>query len=68
MITGCPLCQLNVDAYQTMVNKKYKTKYNIPVLFFTQLMGVAFGLSEKDLGLKTSIVPVKKILAKYTKE
>lgn len=68
MITGCPLCQLNVDAYQAMVNKKYKTKYNIPVLFFTQLMGVAFGLSEKDLGLKTSIVPVKKVLAKYIKE
>jgi heterodisulfide reductase subunit B len=65
MITGCPLCQLNVDAYQAMVNHKYKTDYHLPILFFTQLMGVAFGLDEKDLGLKTSIVPVKKALAKY---
>jgi heterodisulfide reductase subunit B len=65
MVTGCPLCQLNVDAYQSMVNRKYKTDYHLPVLFFTQLMGVAFGLDEKELGLKTSIVPVKKVLAKY---
>jgi heterodisulfide reductase subunit B2 len=65
MITGCPLCQLNVDAYQAMVNHKYKTDYHLPILFFTQLMGVAFGLDEKDLGLKTSIVPVKKALAKF---
>ncbi len=65
MITGCPLCQLNVDAYQTMVNKKYKTNYHLPVLFFTQLMGLAFGFGEKDLGLKTSLVPAEKALAKY---
>jgi heterodisulfide reductase subunit B len=65
MVTGCPLCQLNVDAYQTMVNRKYKTNYHLPILFFTQLMGVAFGIDEKKLGLKTSIVPVKKVLAKY---
>jgi heterodisulfide reductase subunit B len=65
MVTGCPLCQLNVDAYQTMVNKKFKTNYHLPVLFFTQLMGIAFGLEEKDLGFKTSIVPAQKVLAKY---
>jgi heterodisulfide reductase subunit B len=65
MVTGCPLCQLNVDAYQALVNRKYKTDYKLPVLFFTQLMGIAYGLDEKELGLKTSIVPVKKVLAKY---
>ncbi len=65
MVTGCPLCQLNVDAYHVLVNKRFKTNYHLPVLFFTQLMGIAFGLNEKELGLKTSIVPVKKVLAKY---
>ena len=65
MVTGCPLCQLNVDAYQMMVNKKYKTDYHLPILFFTQLMGIAFGFEEKALGLKTSIVPAEKVLAKY---
>jgi heterodisulfide reductase subunit B len=65
IMTVCPLCQTNLDAYQSRVNKKFKTDYHLPVLFFTQLMGIAFGLDEKDLGLKTSIVPVKKALAKF---
>jgi heterodisulfide reductase subunit B len=65
LVTVCPLCQTNLDAYQSRVNKKFKTDYKLPVLFFTQLMGIAFGLEEKELGLKSSIVPVEKVLAKY---
>ena len=65
LVTVCPLCQTNLDAYQSRVNKKFKTDYQLPVLFFTQLIGMAFGLSEEDLGLKTGIVPVKKVMAKY---
>jgi heterodisulfide reductase subunit B len=65
LVTVCPLCQTNLDAYQSRVNKKFKTSFNLPVLFFTQLMGVAFGLEEKELGLKTGVVPVGKVLAKY---
>lgn len=65
LITVCPLCQTNLDAYQSRVNKKFKTNFNLPVLFFTQLMGLAFGLSDEDLGLKTCIVPAERVLAKY---
>ncbi len=65
LVTVCPLCQFNLDAYESRVNKKLKTNFNLPVLFFTQLMGVAFGLSEPDLGLKTCIVPTEKVLAKF---
>ncbi len=65
MVTGCPLCQLNVDAFQSRVNKVFKTNYKLPILFFTQLMGLAFGLPEEDMGLKLNIVPAEKVLAKY---
>jgi len=65
LVTVCPLCQTNLDAYQSSVNKKFKTSFNIPILFFTQLMGIAFGLSDDDLLLKTCIVPVERVLAKY---
>ncbi len=65
LVTVCPLCQTNLDAYQSRVNKRFKTNFNLPVLFFTQLMGVAFGLAEKDLGLGTCIVPAEGVLAKY---
>jgi len=65
LITPCPLCQTNLDAYQSRVSRRFRTNFNLPVLFFTQLMGIAFGLSDKDLGLKTCIVPAEKVLAKY---
>ena len=63
--TPCPLCQMNLDAYQSKVNSKFNTNYNLPVLFFTQLMGIAFGLNSEDVGLKTNIVPPQKVLAEY---
>ncbi len=65
IVTVCPLCQMNIDAYQSTVNKKFGTNYHIPVLFFTQLMGIAFGLSEKQLDIKTNIVSAHKVLSKY---
>jgi heterodisulfide reductase subunit B len=61
--TVCPFCQLNLDAYQSMVNKKFKTNFNLPILFFTQLMAIAFGIDSKAVGLKYNIVPADKVLA-----
>jgi heterodisulfide reductase subunit B len=60
---ACPLCQTNLDAYQGMVNNKYKTKYDLPVLFFTQLIGLALGIEPKALGLDTAIVSPERVLA-----
>lgn len=65
IVTVCPLCQTNLDVYQSKVNSKFKTKFNIPVLFFTQLMGVAFGIESKDLSLGKCIVSPQKALAGY---
>ena len=65
IVTVCPLCQTNLDVYQSKVNKKFKTNFNIPVLFFTQLMGIAFGIESKALGLESCIVPTEKVLASY---
>jgi heterodisulfide reductase subunit B len=63
--TVCAFCQLNLDLYQSWVNRKFKTNINIPILFFTQLMGVALGLGYEELGLERGIVPTKKVLAGY---
>jgi heterodisulfide reductase subunit B len=65
IVTPCPLCQMNLDAYQGKVNGKYNTKYDLPVLFVTQLIGVAIGLKKNQLGLKKNIVNPDKVLAKY---
>jgi heterodisulfide reductase subunit B2 len=61
----CPLCQLNLDAYQTAVNKKYGTNFNLPIVYFTQLMGIAFGMDSKGLGISQCIVPAKDVIAQY---
>ncbi|KLU59868.1 succinate dehydrogenase/fumarate reductase iron-sulfur subunit [Peptococcaceae bacterium CEB3] len=65
MVVSCPLCQFNLDAYQDKVNKRFQTNYNIPVIYFTQLLGVAQGLAPKKLGLKRNLVPLRGLLHKY---
>jgi heterodisulfide reductase subunit B len=59
IITTCPMCQVNVEAYQKGVNKKFATAFDIPVLFFTQLLGLALGCSERELGLQRNLVPLR---------
>jgi heterodisulfide reductase subunit B len=61
----CPLCQLNLDAYQSAVNKTYGTNFNLPIVYFTQLMGIAFGMDSKKLGLTHCIVPATSLVAQY---
>jgi heterodisulfide reductase subunit B len=68
IVTLCPMCQFNLDAYQDGVNKKYGTNYNIPILYFTQMIGLALGLSEKELGIGKELVSAKKALAKISAE
>ncbi|MBL7220682.1 MAG: CoB--CoM heterodisulfide reductase iron-sulfur subunit B family protein [Phycisphaerae bacterium] len=62
IITACPLCQMNLEGYQQTVGKAMGTDCSIPVLYFTQLMGVAFGLSPGDLALKDSLTPVEALM------
>jgi heterodisulfide reductase subunit B len=57
IVTTCPLCQVNVEGYQKRINKRFGTSYQIPVMYFTQLLGVALGCSEKELGLHKNLVP-----------
>lgn len=64
MATLCPMCQMNLDAYQAETNRHFGTDYHMPVVFFTQLMGLAFGLEPKELGFGTELVSAKKSLAK----
>ena len=51
VIVACPLCQMNLDLRQPQASKEMGTTFNLPVLYFTQMMGIAFGLDHKDLGL-----------------
>ena len=62
IVTPCPLCQTNLDAYQSRVNSKFKTHYHLPVLFITQLIGLALGIDPESLGLNTNIISPSEVL------
>ncbi len=64
IVTLCPMCQLNLDAYQMEVNKHFRTDYRMPVLYFTQLMGLAFGLRPEALGLGREFVNARAALGR----
>lgn len=62
LVTACPLCHFNLDLRQQRCNKKLGTGFNLPVFYFTQLLGVAMGLNRKDLCLNTHFVDTQKVL------
>lgn len=64
IVTLCPMCQLNLEVYQADVNKYFKTNYNIPVLYFTQVVGLAFGLSAEEVGIGREFVDARPAMAK----
>jgi len=61
--TACPLCQVNLEAYQAKVGQVIGADCGIPVLYFTQLMGAVFGLPPEDLALRDSLTPVEALLS-----
>ncbi|OFX27814.1 MAG: hypothetical protein A2Z07_06955 [Armatimonadetes bacterium RBG_16_67_12] len=54
--TVCPLCQLNLECYQRHVNRVFGTGFSVPILYFTQLMGLALGVPAQRLGIGTELI------------
>jgi heterodisulfide reductase subunit B len=57
IITACPLCQFNLECFQGKISRKLKDDVRIPVMYFTQLMGLAMGIPARRLGLKQMLSP-----------
>ena len=56
IVVACPLCQSNLDLRQKMINKKFKKNFNIPILYFTQMLGLGLGIESNKLGLEKHII------------
>jgi heterodisulfide reductase subunit B len=61
LVVACQLCLANLDMRQAQVAKMDRQRYHLPILYFTQLMGLAFGLSYGDLGMQRHLVSPKKL-------
>ncbi|HUU80906.1 MAG TPA: CoB--CoM heterodisulfide reductase iron-sulfur subunit B family protein [Acidobacteriota bacterium] len=63
----CPMCAMNLENYQTRINKTFGTNFDIPVVYLTQLMAVAFGMDlKKSAALNYNIIPPEGILKAAT--
>ncbi|MDQ3630619.1 MAG: CoB--CoM heterodisulfide reductase iron-sulfur subunit B family protein [Actinomycetota bacterium] len=56
LVTPCPLCHLNLDLQQPLAEKVVGRPLEMPVLHLPQLVGLALGLSPKELGLARHVV------------
>ncbi len=56
MVVACPMCHMNLDLKQAAVEKRYGVKYDMPVYYLSDLMGIALGISEKELCLDKHFV------------
>jgi heterodisulfide reductase subunit B len=56
LVTLCALCQFNLEAYQRAAGKHFGEDVRMPVLYFTQFLGLLMGIPEKKLGLQRLFV------------
>ncbi len=64
IVTVCPLCQMNLDSYQADVSRFLGRELKMPVLYLTQLMGLAFALPDAEVLLSKNISSPQPVLAR----
>jgi heterodisulfide reductase subunit B len=62
ILAMCPMCQLNMDAYQGRVNSYFNKNFHLPIVFFTQLLGVALGIDYRTLGFGKELVGAEEVI------
>ena len=60
----CPFCSVMYDDNQRKIEKTFEAEYNIPVLYYPQILGLAVGLEPGELGLNMNRVSTAKLLTK----
>ncbi len=65
IVTGCPMCQANLDTRQEEIKKETGESYDLPVFYFSELMGLAFGHKDIKKWLGRHLTdPIKLLSAK----
>jgi len=62
IVVCCPLCQANLDGRQRQIEETYGVRYRLPILYITQLMGLAFGAYPKEVGIQKLITSPSEVL------
>ncbi|MFB2836079.1 CoB--CoM heterodisulfide reductase iron-sulfur subunit B family protein [Floridanema evergladense] len=64
IVLACPLCATNLELRQPDIEKKYNVSYNLPILYITEIIGLALGIKPGKLGINKHIVSPKSVLSK----
>lgn len=64
LVTPCPLCHMGLDIYQGKAERRVGRTLGVPILHLPQLIGLALGLSPRELGVSRHLVPVRRVLDK----
>ena len=63
IVTPCPVCQMNVELYQEQINRRYGTRFHMPVAYYSTLMAVAYGKDARQAGLDGHVIRARKLEA-----
>jgi heterodisulfide reductase subunit B len=61
---SCPMCQVNLDLRQQDIKRQTGRDYQTPVVYITQLLGLALGIDSGKLGFSKLMVPATNVLEK----
>ena len=64
VVVCCPLCHVNLDLKQDQINKYNGTDYKVPILYLSQVIGLALGLSAEDVMLRKNVVDPEPLVRK----
>ncbi len=64
LVVACPLCHFMLDAKQRVIERELGEKIGLPVLYITQLLGIAMGIDHKKLGLHRLITSPRGVMQK----
>jgi heterodisulfide reductase subunit B len=65
VMVACPLCHSNLDMRQRDVEKYIGIDLEVPVLYFTQVLGLALGVSPRKLGISKHMIDPLPVLRKH---
>jgi len=66
IVVACPMCQVNLDLRQIDIKKQGGREYRMPILYITQLLGLALGLNPEQLGLSKLMIAPDRIVDRVT--
>jgi len=64
VVTVCPMCQMNLEAYQDKIASRYGEDPSITILYLPQLIGVAIGLSAREVGIPLNLAVTREFQQK----